>query len=96
MICIKYNESIQKALDSLGFSYASFRGSMERGESLRNFAQLLKNLEKVPDVVIEVGGLGVEPVAYVLDSNAVEVVKKTLKILEEYMKISREKSRHSS
>ena len=96
MICIKYNESIQKALDSLGFSYASFRGSMERGESLRNFAQLLKNLEKVPDVVIEVGGLGVEPVAYVLGSNAVKVVKKTLKILEEYMKISREKSRHSS
>jgi len=56
----------------------------------------LKNLEKVPDVVIEVGGLGVEPVAYVLGSNAVKVVKKTLKILEEYMKISREKSRHSS
>jgi len=86
MICIRYDKKIQEVLDNLGLNYASFQGSMEREESLRNFTQLLNKLNSIPEVIIEVGGLGIEPVAYVTGSNAVDVVQKVLKILNEYLK----------
>ena len=44
----------------------------------------LRDLDIVPEIVIDDGGLGLEPMAYLFDVNATEVTKKALEIARNY------------
>ncbi len=85
MICIRYDEKIGSIIRELGFTYAQFHGCKERAEYLRKFSRILSELSGVPDAIIDLGGVGVEPVVYIIGRDAVEVVEKAFKILEKYV-----------
>ncbi len=44
----------------------------------------LRDLDIVPEIVIDEGGPGLEPMAYLFDVNATEVTKKAIEIARNY------------
>lgn len=86
MICIKYDEKIGVIIRALNFTYAEFHGCKDREEYIKRFSRSILETSGVPDAIIDLGGMGIEPVVYVTGRNPVEVVEKVFKILEEYLK----------
>ncbi|RLE63232.1 MAG: hypothetical protein DRJ38_08060 [Thermoprotei archaeon] len=86
MICIKYDEEIRDIIHSSNFTSTEFHGCKNREEYIKRFADSISKLSKIPDAIIDLGGVGIEPVVYIVGRNAVEVVEKVFRILEEYLK----------
>lgn len=74
-MCIKYDEKIEKSIARCGFKSAIFDRS--KYESIESFIKSLKILE---DVIVDKGGVGIEPVAYVFDKSAIGVAEKVIAI----------------
>jgi len=74
-MCIKYDEKVDKAMVKYGLKKAFFDRS--KHDSLELF---IKSLETLSDAIVDKGGVGIEPVAYVFGKSAMEVAKKVIEI----------------
>ncbi len=85
-ICIKYNSEILKIIKSLGLIY-DFNFPKKKSEDpvLDAFKRFLRERE-LPQVLIDKGGKGLEPICYVFGRNPEEVIDLTLKIAKLYFK----------
>jgi len=85
-ICMKYDRTIQRAIEELGITherlkinYSLREGSQEdKGVAHAIETQLLKEI--VPEIVIDHGGEGREPIAYLFGKTAVEVAHQATEI----------------
>jgi len=86
---IKHDEALEESLRSLGMKFAETRPqSLARDEKdvvLAVDQVLMKNPSV--DLVIDRGGIGLEPAAYVFGTDAVDVVKKVAKIARIYVSL---------
>ncbi|HDH06951.1 MAG TPA: phosphomethylpyrimidine kinase, partial [Thermoproteales archaeon] len=83
LTCIKYLENMEKSLVKLGIKYTILSKPL-RKDTIWILEEEFNGYE---EVLIDKGGLGIEPVMYILGVNAIEVVKKAVKIISEYEKI---------
>lgn len=74
-MCIKYNEKIEKSIVKCGLREVVF--DRFKYESVESF---IRSLEKLGDVIVDKGGVGIEPVAYVFDKCAIDVAKRVVAI----------------
>jgi len=74
-MCIRYNDEIESAIVKCGLKKLVFDRS--KHESIELFINGLKALS---DVIVDKGGVGIEPVAYLFDKGATEVAEKAIRI----------------
>ncbi|MEM1509121.1 MAG: thiamine-phosphate synthase family protein [Thermofilaceae archaeon] len=82
-INIKYDKTVRKALEALGLGFLEF--SSEDFPGPNPAAAVLSKIKEegsVPRVVVDRGGLGIEPVTYIFGATAVEVVLLAEKIAQ--------------
>jgi len=74
-INVKYDETVEHALEALGFEKIAFssEGCREPNPAAAAVREA-RELGKLPRVAVDLGGRGVEPVAYIFGDSAVEVV----------------------
>ncbi len=78
---VRYGRDVEEAIKSAGFEVARVRtGGMGREEAVREIARAF--LRKNPDVVVDEGGHGVEPLVYVFGADPLEVVEKVKRLIE--------------
>lgn len=89
-INIKYDEAIHQALKQIGLTIGCFeRGELPwRGEppAAVGVKLVAERLRHLPDVVVDKGGYGIEPVSYLFGSTAIEVAEKAIQVAEEVSK----------
>lgn len=84
-MCIKYDNSIDRILKKLKFDVLYIdRKKIEGTDVLQYVETFLKSKKQCPDVIIDLGDVGLEAVSYVIDVDAISAVKKTLRIAEMY------------
>lgn len=89
-INIKYDEGIHQAFERMGLRVGCFeRGELppERGEE-RPLAALgvklvAERLQHLPNVVVDKGGYGIEPISYLFGATAIDVVRGAIQVVEE-------------
>ncbi len=84
VIVIKFLQScLRKFINVFGKDSIAYVGP-HKDPSLvfRDIVLVLKSRDKVPKVIADLGGQGLEPVIYVLGSSALEVVEEVLKCIE--------------
>ncbi|MGQ4891510.1 MAG: thiamine-phosphate synthase family protein [Candidatus Njordarchaeia archaeon] len=81
VICIKYSEEILSAIQKLKLKKIIF----DR-EKFSNLDEFILTLNEIPDVIIDKGAVGVEPIIYVFGENAMNAAEKILKIYEQLEK----------
>lgn len=77
---VAYNKNIDKSSFNIGFLSKSFK---------------LEKNQKYVDVLLHKGDFGIEPCAYILGKDAIDVVKKILKLKEELNGFERRKNNKS-
>ena len=77
-LCIRYDEGVKCIIERLGLEYTI----VERGD--KGLEEQLVELGKVPTVLIDAGGYGIEPVAYIFGENALRVAKLGVEIARAY------------
>jgi len=76
MICIKYSRTTIKAARKIGFKTKSTKlDSKKISDILRKYGKL--------DIIADLGGKGIEPIIYIFGKDAVDTVKKTMRIAKE-------------
>ena len=83
-VCIKHDNNIDIILKKLKFDVLYINRKKIEGDISQYLEKLLKNRKQCPDVIIDLGDVGLEAVSYVIDVDAISAVKKTLKIVERY------------
>jgi predicted fused transcriptional regulator/phosphomethylpyrimidine kinase/predicted transcriptional regulator len=76
--CLKYTRAVERAIERLGLD--SVEVDRSKFASVEDF---IASLPKMPSVVVDPGGPGIEPVAYVFGSSAVSVAEVAVRIAEE-------------
>ena len=79
LICIKFNDEILKAIEKTKLIYTIFEREKTNLKSLEEF---IEHLGEIPDILIDKGGHGIEPVTYVFGRNATDAAEKVIKIYE--------------
>jgi len=85
-ICVRYEQKVQAAIDTLGISSdqlnisSSVRKNDQEDYEVVRAIETQLNTEKIPEVIIDPGGEGREPIAYLLGKTAVEVVQQAIRI----------------
>ena len=83
---LRYSQELIEAFQKTGFSVSSFDRSQEpaelkaiEGKTLSwGVEQAIKKIEKVPDIIYDLGEIGKEPMIRVLGTSATNVVDKAL------------------
>ncbi|MGQ4834643.1 MAG: thiamine-phosphate synthase family protein [Candidatus Asgardarchaeia archaeon] len=85
LLCIKYDEKIEKILKELKWKVLKIKrkGSSDL-EFLKDLEEILKKTNDSPDAVVDLGGFGVEAVTYIVGEDAIDVAKKAITISEMY------------
>ncbi|MEM1936442.1 MAG: thiamine-phosphate synthase family protein [Sulfolobales archaeon] len=82
VVVIRYsNECIQKMINE-GYNVVRIGPHTSEQELFTELERVMKALDKAPDAIADVGGMGIEPVMYVFASSAVGAVKKALTCVE--------------
>ena len=77
LICIRYDSEIENAIKKTGLSISVFDRAQSDDGNIERFIESLKN---VPDILIDKGGVGIEPIIYVFGKDAVDAANKILQI----------------
>ncbi len=77
---IAYNEAVEQALSRLGLEYTRVGPSNNEEETLLNILNALS--EKCWEIVVDIGGKGIEPNTYVFGLDSIDVAKKIVAIAE--------------
>ncbi|MCD6484625.1 MAG: hypothetical protein J7L47_05875 [Candidatus Odinarchaeota archaeon] len=84
-VCIKYDGKIDEIFRKLNLDVLYIdRSKIKDLDILLHLERILKDREHPPDVVVDLGDVGLEAVSYIIDVDATTAVKKTLKIAEKY------------
>jgi len=75
LICIKFDENIKRSIEENNLKFVI----MDR-DKYRKLEEFIKKLDDIPDIIIDPGTLGVEPITYVFGETALDAAKKVLKI----------------
>jgi predicted fused transcriptional regulator/phosphomethylpyrimidine kinase len=86
---IKYDKNIKKAIEKAGLKIhllEKIKKPIEQ-KSFENFRinqikKVIQEIDYAPDVIVDEGGYGIEPCAYIFGHSAVEVVKKAFSIVD--------------
>ncbi|MEM0065426.1 MAG: thiamine-phosphate synthase family protein [Sulfolobales archaeon] len=82
VIVIKHsNECIQKMIEE-GYNVVRVGPHTSERELFTELEKTVKTLDRAPDAIVDVGGMGIEPVIYVFASSAIKAVKKALICVE--------------
>jgi predicted fused transcriptional regulator/phosphomethylpyrimidine kinase len=74
-INVKYDETVERTLEVFGFEKVAFSSEDYREPNPAAAAvRMARERGKLPRVAVDLGGRGVEPVAYIFGDSAVEVV----------------------
>ncbi|MFQ6125763.1 MAG: thiamine-phosphate synthase family protein [Candidatus Heimdallarchaeota archaeon] len=90
-ICIKYDSTIQRAIEELGLTYERLKitnFSSEEGGNNKGIVHAIETQlqkEKTPEIVIDPGGEGREPIAYLFGKTATEVSHQSIKIAQKVL-----------
>lgn len=94
---VKYDVFVEEAAKKLGFSVSEFDRAELPKEAPEGIPQITRSVEKaikkigiVPDVIIDRGRYGIEPMAYIFGTSAVNAVKKAVQIAEKRTQILQE------
>jgi len=85
-ICIKYDHTIQNAINTLGIAHQHLNITYPKNEHFdanNKVADAIKDQisqDNIPKLVIDPGGEGREPIAYIFGRSAIEVVHQVIKI----------------
>lgn len=85
-ICMRYDQTVQQAIDVLGITYKYLKidySSKERSRDYNEVADTIKTQiarENVPEIIIDPGGEGREPIAYLFGKTAVEAAHQAIEI----------------
>lgn len=88
-ICIKYDRTIQRAIEELGLTHERLKITNfvnEEGWNNKGIAHAIESQlqkEKTPEIVIDPGGEGREPIAYLFGKTAAEVSRQSIKIAQQ-------------
>lgn len=74
-MCIRYDEDVEEAIKICGLRKEAFNRS--KHENVESF---IKSLRRLGDVIVDKGGVGIEPVAYVFGNSALDVARKVIAI----------------
>ena len=93
-INIKYDDKVRRAIEMLGLKYVIVQEKprsyhITEDDVVNDIKALLKRLKYVPDVVIDCGGLGVEPIAYIFGIDAIDVAQKAISIASAYTTLNK-------
>lgn len=93
-INVKYDERLRRAMEVLGLKYIMVQGKprkvyVSEDDIVKDIRRLLKRLGYVPDAVVDHGGLGVEPIAYIFGEDAIDVAQKAISIASAYTMLSK-------
>jgi len=93
-INIKYDDKVRRAIEMLGLKYVIVQERprsyhITEDDVVNDIKALLKRLKYVPDVVIDCGGLGVEPIAYIFGIDAIDVAQKAISIASAYTTLNK-------
>jgi predicted fused transcriptional regulator/phosphomethylpyrimidine kinase/predicted transcriptional regulator len=84
---IKYDSSVDEALRKLGLRFSCFDRVNLPEEALKGevvaawgVKQMVEKFRGVPDVIVDMGEHGIEPVSYVFGKSAVEAARKVIQI----------------
>ena len=78
IVVIKYDEGFIRRFEGLGLRLVFSGPHKSSEEFFKDLRRSIENVSKVPDVIVDLGGVGLEPVIYVLGESAVEAVRKAL------------------
>ncbi len=84
---IKFDEMLKEAIKNSGMSFTETKqNNLRRDEKdvVSAVEEVFMNISDI-DVIIDRGGIGLEPATYVFGRNAVDVVKKVIKIARNYV-----------
>lgn len=89
---IKYDKDVETSLNSLGYTFykTSSKSDLIATDGDPVVARIKNTLSEkgfVPDVIIDEGGVGIEPMAYIFDLDAVAVARKALEIAKVYKRL---------
>jgi predicted fused transcriptional regulator/phosphomethylpyrimidine kinase len=82
---IKYDENVKKSIQKLGYRFTLAGPKDYANDDI--LAKDIANAFNGVDVVIHLGGKGVEPITYVFGKNPLEVVRKVIEISRKYKEI---------
>ncbi|MDW8011316.1 MAG: thiamine-phosphate synthase family protein, partial [Sulfolobales archaeon] len=82
-VVIRYSGECVDALHSAGMSLVKVGPHSSEGEFFAELGKVVEVLDREPDAVVDIGGLGIEPVIYVLAANAIRAIKKAFICVEE-------------
>jgi len=83
VICIKFDERVERSMKRLGFKIVFVTRSTPSDEELVKAIHVkLVNLEEPPDAIIDRGCVGIEPITYIIGKSASDVVEKVIKIVD--------------
>jgi len=87
IMCIKFNEEVEKAMKDLGFCVISVtRGTPSDEELIKAIRAKLATLREPPDAIIDRGCIGIEPITYIIGKSASDVVEKAVRIIDKLKK----------
>jgi len=89
---IKYDKDVEAALNSLGYTFYKTSSNVKListndDQVLARIKDILAEKGFVPDVIIDEGGVGIEPMAYIFDLDAVGAARKALEIAKVYKRL---------
>jgi len=89
VINIKHDEYVDRALRNLGYTSASFTPSelpkeaqISEFPTIWGIKKFIEKSKELPMVIIDKGGYGIEPMAYIFGESATAVARKSLRIAE--------------
>ena len=79
LMCIKYDRRVEEALRRLSLR-AVYLEPSSRPRTMEDFSRALMESGPGLDVLVDKGGYGVEPVAYIFGKNAIDAVRKAIRV----------------
>ncbi|MGQ4914694.1 MAG: thiamine-phosphate synthase family protein [Candidatus Asgardarchaeia archaeon] len=79
--CIKYTPEIDRVIKNSYKNALKIRRHMQESD-IDIINRDIKKLDRAPEVIIDLGGVGIEPVVYIFGSTAKEAVSKAIRIIE--------------
>ncbi len=75
---IRYSEEFVERLKASGLKLLTVGPHESAGRFFEDLKEAVREVEEVPDAVVDLGGIGLEPVIYLLGTSAVEAARKAL------------------
>jgi len=94
-IVIRYREGFAEALKASGLKLLIVGPHESADKFFSDLRESVRRAREAPDAVVDLGGVGLEPVIYVLGESAVEATKKALLLLRAGVGDVRDRPRHN-